>query len=246
MKVHVIGSSGTFPTPSNPASGYVIENGGTRVWCDAGPGTFTNLPFDSGLIDAVFLSHRHPDHCTDIFTAYHAWTFRPEPRSGIPLYANRDVFERLAAFTGREIENLFDGTFVPRIVESGQSVVEGDLEISFFDVSHSVPGTGTRWVGDGRTLVYSGDTGPGDWTDQLGGVHVFLCEAALQGERDDGGEIRHLTAFEAGQIARDAGVEELVLTHIPPYLDVSVSVEQAESVFGKPVRLAVPGTKIAV
>ena len=246
MKVHVVGSSGTFPTPSNPASGYVIESGGTKVWCDAGPGTFSSLPFDSDLIDAVFLSHRHPDHCTDIFTAYHAWTFRPDPRSGIPLYANQDVLDHLAAFAGRGVDDIFDDTFIPHVVESGQTVAEGDLEISFIDVSHSVPGIGTRWVGDGRTLFYSGDTGPGDWARNLDGVNTFLCEAALQGERDDGGEIRHLTAYEAGQIARDAGVDELVLTHIPPYMDVSVSVTQAESVFGRPVRLAVPGTQISV
>lgn len=246
MRIHVIGSSGTFPTPSNPASGYVIESASTRVWCEAGPGTFTGLPVAADLIDAVFVSHRHPDHCTDLFTAYHAWTFSPEPRSGIPLYANQDVFDHLAAFAGRGIDELFEDTFVPHVVESGQTVVEGDLEISFVGVSHSVPGIATRWVGGGRTLFYSGDTGPGEWTDSLVGVNTFLCEAALQGERDDGGRIRHLTALEAGQIARDAGVDELVLTHIPPYMDVSVSVAEAESVFGRPVKLAVPGTRIQV
>jgi ribonuclease BN (tRNA processing enzyme) len=246
MRVHVVGSSGTFPTPSNPASGYVIESGRTRVWCEAGPGTFVRLPFAADLIDAVFVSHRHPDHCTDLFSAYHAWTFCPEPRSGIPLYANQDVIDHLAAFAGRGTDNLFDGTFVPNVVESGQTIVVGELEISFVDVSHSVPGIGTKWVGDGRTLFYSGDTGPGDWAADLAGVNTFLSEAALQGERGDDGKIRHLTAFEAGQIARDAGVDELVLTHIPPYMDVSVSVSEAESVFGKPVRLAVPGTRIQV
>jgi ribonuclease BN (tRNA processing enzyme) len=55
-----------------------------------------------------------------------------------------------------------------------------------------------------------------------------------------------MTAFEAGQTARDAGVGELVLTHIPPYMDVSVSVAEAESVYGRPVRLATPGTRISV
>jgi ribonuclease BN (tRNA processing enzyme) len=204
------------------------------------------LPFAADLIDAVFISHRHPDHCTDLFTAYHAWTFCPEPRSGIPLYANQDVIDHLAAFTGGGNDNLFDGTFVPHVVESGETVVEGDLEVSFVDVSHSVPGMGSRWVGDGRTVFYSGDTGPGNWTEDLGGVNTLLCEAALQGERDDGGRIRHLTAFEAGQIARDAGVDELVLTHIPPYMDVSVSVSEAESRFGRPVKLAAPGTRISV
>lgn len=246
MKVHVIGSSGTFPTAGNPASGYVMENEGTRIWCEAGPGTFTRIPFDPDLIDAVFISHRHPDHCTDIFTAFHAWTYRPEPRSGIPLYTSQDVLEHLASFGGREIGDLFEGTFIPKVVESGQSVVEGNIEMSFFDVSHSVPALGTKWDGDGRAVFYSGDTGPGDWARHVDGVDLFLCEAALQGERDDDGRIRHMTALEAGQTARDAGVGELVLTHIPPYMDASVSVAEAESAYGRPVRLATPGTRMSV
>ena len=87
MKLSVIGASGTFPTPGHPASGYLITQGHTRVWCDAGPGTFVNLPVDPDLIDAVFLSHEHPDHCLDLLTAYHAFRYRPEPRLGIPVYA---------------------------------------------------------------------------------------------------------------------------------------------------------------
>ncbi len=40
MRLHVVGSSGTFPAPGRPAAGYVVQQGETRVWCDAGPGTF--------------------------------------------------------------------------------------------------------------------------------------------------------------------------------------------------------------
>ena len=47
MRIHVIGSSGTFPVAGRPASGYLVEQGSTRVWLDAGPGTFVNLPVDS-------------------------------------------------------------------------------------------------------------------------------------------------------------------------------------------------------
>lgn len=58
MKLHVVGSSGTFPVAGRPASGYVIEQAGTRVWCDAGPGTFVGLPVDSYMIDALVISHQ--------------------------------------------------------------------------------------------------------------------------------------------------------------------------------------------
>lgn len=246
MRVSVIGSSGTFPTATNPASGYVIENGSTRIWCDAGPGTFTSLPLAADLIDAVFISHRHPDHCADIFAAYHAWTFVPEPREGIPLYANSDVLEHLADFLGSSVDEAFQGTFDLRELSDGDQVVEGDIELTVTAMSHSVPALGSRWTGNGRSLFFTGDSGPGDWERALDGVHILMSEAALQGEREDGEFDGHLTASEAGSIARQAGVDKLVLTHIPPYLDKSVSVAEAEESFGRPVSLATPGARFDV
>ncbi len=56
----------------------------------------------------------------------------------------------------------------------------------------------------------------------------------------------HLSAVEAAEIGEGRRGGELVLTHIPPYLDASVSVAEAEAVFGRPVRLAVPGTSLDV
>ena len=55
-----------------------------------------------------------------------------------------------------------------------------------------------------------------------------------------------MTAGEAGQIAREVGAKKLVLTHIPPYLDSSRSVHEAELTFDRPVALAVPGTSFDV
>lgn len=246
MKVHVVGSSGTFPTRANPASGYVIEQDGLRVWCDTGPGTFTGLPFDSDMVDAIFISHRHPDHCTDFFSAYHAWTFRPDPRTGVPVYANGDVLDHLAGFVGSARGEAFGDTFELNEVSDGDTVEIGPITAIFHEASHSVPALVSRWEANGRRVFYTGDTGPGPWEEVVAGSHVLISEAALQGERDEGEFPGHLNALEAGAVARSAGVDRLVLTHIPPYLDVTVSVSEAESTFGKAVSPAVAGTSFKV
>lgn len=242
MRLHVVGSSGTFPAPGRPAAGYVVQQGDTRVWCDAGPGTFMTLPFESALIDAVVISHQHPDHCSDLTAAYHAWTYCPTPREPVPLYAPQSVWDRLVAFVDQE-PPCFD--FQP--VWTGDIATIGDIEVRFFESDHSVPTVGTRWEAEGRTLFYTGDTGPaGDWVDHVRGVDVFLAEASYQEANKNPDYPHHLSAVEAAEIARGAGVGELVLTHIPPYLDSSVSVAEAEAVFDRPVRLAVPGTSLDV
>lgn len=243
MKVHVVGSSGTFPEPGNPASGYVIEQESTRVWCDAGPGTFMSLPLDPDLIDAVVVSHAHPDHCSDLAAAYHAWTYRPSPRDPVPLMAPESVWERFTAFIDKEPD-----CFEFRPVSSGVAVTFGGLSVSFVDTEHPVPTVASRWEAhSGRTLFFTADTGPGgEWKELATGVDVMLSEAAYQGATEDKTYPHHLTASEAGVIAREVGAKRLVLTHIPPYLDKAVSVTEAEAVFDRPVQLAVPGTSFDV
>lgn len=245
MKVHVLGSSGTYPVPGRPASGFVVEHGTTRVWCDAGPGTFLSLPFESDLIDAIVVSHQHPDHCSDLLTAFHSWTYRPNPRNGVPLFAPAPVWERLVAFVGSS-EKL-EQAFAFRPVDDGQQVEVGTLAIEFVAMEHSVPALGSRWLGGGRSLFYTGDTGPqGEWSGRLGGVDVMLAEASYQDATRDPNYPMHMSAREAGEIARRLGVGRLVLTHIPPHLDATRSVHEAEQAFDRPVALATPGAWFSV
>lgn len=238
MRLSIVGSSGTFPAHGRPASGYLIEQGATRVWCDAGPGTFMSLPVDPDLIDAVVISHQHPDHCSDLTAAFHAWTYRPEPRAPVPLFAPQVVWDRLVGYLEQE-PTCFD--FTP--VWTGDEVQLGDLSVSFVEMDHSVPTVGSRWDGNGRTLFFTGDTGPaGKWPEYATGVDLLLSEASYQEANKNPDYPHHLSAAEAGEIARQVGAKHLALTHIPPYLDPSVSVTEAETAFDRPVRLAVPGT----
>jgi ribonuclease BN (tRNA processing enzyme) len=247
VKVHVIGSSGTFPVPGRPASGYLIEQGTTRVWCDAGPDTYTRLPVAPDLIDAIVISHQHPDHCSDLLTAFHAWQYRPEPRLGVPLYGPQSVWDRVSSFfdsgQGSHLNHCLD--FHP--VEDGDELEIGALNVKFVEMDHSVPTMGSRWEANNRTMFYTGDTGPGgSWREGARGVNVLLSEASYQGPAGVEAYPHHLTAGEAGEIAREVGADRLILTHIPPYLDVTRSVHEAETVFDRPVALAVPGTNFDV
>lgn len=246
MKLHIIGSSGTFPVPGRPASGYLVEQSGTRVWCDAGPGTFLALPIDTYMVDAIVISHQHPDHCADLFAAFHAWTYCPEPRRGVPLYAPQSVWDRVSGFLDGGQGSKLKETFDFRPVWTGDEIAVGDISISFVEMDHSVPTVGSRWEAENRTLFYTGDTGPsGGWRETARDVDLMLSEAAYQ-ERGEDDYPHHLTSVEAGRIAREVGARRLVLTHIPPYLDVSRSVYEAESVYDRPVSLAMPGVSFDV
>jgi ribonuclease BN (tRNA processing enzyme) len=74
----------------------------------------------------------------------------------------------------------------------------------------------------------------------------MLIEATYQGASEDKPWAHHLTAGEAGEIARRVGARKAFLTHIWPTLDPSRSVEEASATFGRQADLAVPGTELTI
>ena len=68
MKLTVVGCSGSFPSADSACSSYLIEAEGYRLLLDLGNGALGELQKYCGLydIDAIALSHLHPDHCVDL------------------------------------------------------------------------------------------------------------------------------------------------------------------------------------
>lgn len=243
MRLHVLGSSGSYAIPGRPGSGFVVEEETTRVWLDAGPGTFFALMdlFDPGFVSAVVLSHQHADHVVDLFAALHWWGHGPQPREGIPLFAPAATIDRIVGFAGAS--ETLGRVFTFHEVGDGDVRTIGRLTASFRSTDHSVPTLGSRWSNGPRTIAYSADTGPeGEWSELADGVDLFVCESSIQGERDRETYPHHLTAVEAGRIARSRRATRLMLTHIPPHLDPDRSIGESERTFDRPVALAVPGT----
>lgn len=245
MRLTVLGSNGTYPTPGRPASGYLVSSGTTTVWLDAGPGTLAAVMAGRGLdvVDALVLSHVHPDHCTDVFSLLNV--FRFDSRRGLPVLAPPGVADRVAGFLDADQDHDLHDVFDFVVVRPGDHLRIGGLTLDFGRAAHPVPAVVTR-VSDGtRSMVYSGDTGPdGDLVALAGGADVLLCEATLQGTIPDDRYPYHLYAVEAGQAATTAGVGRLIVTHVAPTLDPGVSVREAAAAFDGPVEHATSGKEI--
>jgi ribonuclease BN (tRNA processing enzyme) len=93
----------------------------------------------------------------------------------------------------------------------------------------------------GRSLVYSGDTGVSPALVELArGANLLLCEAAFHDGRDAVRDV-HLSGREAAEHASAAGVERLVLTHLPPWNDPIRTLAEAAPVFTGECQVARPG-----
>ncbi len=242
--VTVLGCDGSYPAAGGAASGYLVRAAGAAILLDAGPGTFANLQrlADPSILDAVVLTHEHPDHWVDL-ESLAVWLLfgrdggeaRREP---LPVYAPPGL-RRRSYFTG-------DPRLDWREVGPADRVEVGGLALSFSATDHGPPTLAVCFetVPLAGCLVYSADTGP-DWAVRAFGrdIALFLCEATYTREHE--GTLRHLSGRQAGAMAADARVERLVLTHRWPTVSADALRHEAEEAFGRPVDQAVIGSVFA-
>jgi ribonuclease BN (tRNA processing enzyme) len=238
LTVTVLGASGSYPGPGGACSGYLLDDGTTRVWVDAGSGTLANLQRHIGLdqLDAVVLSHEHPDHWSDL-EAWHVVCQYRLGRTAFPVYAPA---------------GLRDRTYEPdspalawHDIAGGDTATVGTMAFTFSRTDHGPETLAMRVDAGGRSLGYSADTGPGWSLAALGpGLGLALCEATLPIEQED--TLTHLTARQAGASAREAGAGRLVLTHLWPSLDPDRSRAEGAEAFGGPVEVASVGARYDV
>jgi len=241
VKLTVVGCSGSGPGPRSPASCYLVEHDGFRLLLDLGNGSFGTLQgvVDPDAIDAVFLSHLHADHCLDV-APYVVWR-RYSGRSSkalVPMYAPVGAERRLALaydIDGDGLSDVFD--FVP--VGPG-SFDLGPFQVTLARTAHPVECYAIRLDAGGRSLVYTGDTGPCRRVVELArGADVLLAEAAHP-PGPGLPEGLHLTGREAGEHAAEAGVGRLLLTHVPAWVDEIGQLFAASAVFSE-TELVQPG-----
>lgn len=265
MKLTIVGCSGSFPGPSSPASCYLLTaHDGVRPWrvlVDLGSGALGAVQkyMDLEDIDAIFLSHLHPDHCMDLCGLHVAVRWCPDGwQSGrIPVYGPADTADRLATAYGLDLDPGMREEFDFINWQVREPVNVGPFKVTPYAVNHPTPEAYalrfdvTEFDGTGVdrtiTLAYSGDTDACvDLEDAARDAHLFLCEAAFEEGRDDDIKDVHLTGKRAGEAATRAKVKRLLLTHIPVWTDTNKVVTEARETFAKDVSAAVAGVHYTI
>lgn len=121
-------------------------------------------------------------------------------------------------------EHGIQGPLVRQLEKEG-SLLIGDKKILLDDVS---------WIREGDAIAYVMDTRPcGNAVEIARGAKILLCESTyLEDKRELADKHYHLTAKQAAQIAKEAGVKLLILTHFSArYLNTSEFEKEARTIF---------------
>ncbi|MDC0826866.1 MBL fold metallo-hydrolase [Lactococcus petauri] len=244
MKLTALGVWGGYPTRDAGTTSYLLQSEeGFNLLLDAGSRAVTELEHEllPNDLDAIILSHYHEDHIADLGALRQYRQLQTVKPEMLPIYGHQ---ENEYEFSKLSLENVSEG--IAYDVENGTSV--GPFDIQFLKTVHPVICYAMRIVerATGQVLIYTGDTGYfAELVDFSKDADILLADVYFF--KDKAKMPNHLSSVEAGEIAAQANVKKLILTHLPQVGDLQVLREEAQEAAGNiPVDLAQPHMKWTV
>lgn len=241
MRLTVLGGCGAWPTATQACGGYLLVHHGFRLLIDPGyavlPRLLSVLPADR--VDAVLVSHGHPDHCADLNPLLRARALSKDPPAPLDVYALPGALDAVLAL---DRPRLWRNACTQRDFTPGRRFEIGPFTVDSWALPHHVPNAGLRLTTDRRSLAYTGDSGPSpDLAVLARDADVFLAEATYpeQVPADDAPYLS--SARQTGETAARAGVGRLLLTHLWPGSSSEAALRAARQSYGGGIEVATPG-----
>jgi len=205
MNITVLGGGGAWPTGRQACSGYLAERDGFLLLIDPG---YASLPrllehAAASAVDAVLISHGHPDHCADLNPLLRARALADDPPGPLAVHALPGAVDAVLAL---DAPPMLAGSYVLRDFAAPGRFGIGPFEVDSWMLPHFVPNAGLRLTAGGTVLAYTGDTGPSpDIVALARGADLLLAEATYPYVVPADSAAYLSSAVAAGQNAARAG-----------------------------------------
>jgi ribonuclease BN (tRNA processing enzyme) len=247
MRLTVLGAGPAY-TDREGASGacYLVAEGATHVLLDLGQGSFTRIfphvhPAD---LDAIVVSHLHPDHFIDLVPLRHFLRYEFEPARRVWVLGPAGLSTRLDAlhdepgFAAASLD-------MDRLGEGARRI--GQLEVEARLVAHTDESYAIRVASAaGPGLVYSGDCGrAADLAPLIRPGDTLLAEVSFgPGPVPPG--VLHLDGPAVGDLAASSRAGRVLLTHLQMGFDAGETLACVRGRFDGPVEFVWPDTGLQV
>jgi ribonuclease BN (tRNA processing enzyme) len=247
LELVVLGAGPAYTNrPDAAGSSYLVAAGGTRLLLDLGQGSFPRIfpELDPTALDAVVISHLHPDHFIDLVPLRHYLRYEFHPPRRLRALGPAELGDRLDALHAQPgfAAEVFD---LETLGETTRTI--GSLRLESRLVTHTDESYGFRVSGEtGPGLVYSGDCGRAeDLLPLLQPGDVLLSEVSFgPGPVPQG--VAHLDGRGIGRIAAQASVGRVLLTHLQMGHDPDETVAAVQGSYEGPVTFVWPGSRITI
>ncbi len=263
MEIHFIGTGSPYPDPKRGSSAILVDIGSARILLDCGRGCLQRMA-EMGIaphtITHCILTHGHYDHVADYaLLVLTSWRF-----------GRHHTLQVYGPPGTRAMSNaLFNEVYKIDIAARKSlhsSDTEADINIQVQDIGHGhqIEANGWRiratevkhWPipvslgllveGDSRRIFFTGDTAPCDAVRQdAAGVDLLIHEA-MYFPKDSGHYQSHTHPTHAGEVARQAGVKQLILTHLQPKSTEEQLLNDATTQFSQTISMATDRMRIVV
>lgn len=257
--ITILGSGAALPTGARRCSGQVMNINGFKLLIDCAEGTQDRIRYNHlrlQSINTIVISHLHGDHffgLPGLLSTMHLCG-RSETINIVAPRGAREVIETTFSLTGNHVAFPIEWTEMD-FDEGEQRVFENkQCTVDAFRILHTVPTYGfritevPRSIHAPRVYAYCCDTAYSEaLVPHLQGVDLLCAECTFANELDTLAEQRqHLTAGQAGRLARQAGVKQLLLSHISArYREPEILLQQARAEFPNCL-LAADGMRVEV
>lgn len=204
MELTVLGKYGPYAKKGgNATSCYLVEDKGASIVLDMGSGTLSRLQMYKEIkdIDAIFISHLHYDHVSDLLAFRY---LLEELRVTITVYTAKNDSEWYKILLNHPLINTIN------IDEFSKINIKG-INLSFYKMSHPVDNYAIKIKGT-RTLVYTGDTIYNEnILNAAEGADLLLADCS----KPAGFNGPHMTVEEAVMLQEKIKIK-ILATHISP------------------------------
>jgi ribonuclease Z len=215
MKLILLGTTGYHPNDHRQTACLMLPEQG--IILDAGTAMYRARRFLSTPTLDIFLTHAHLDHVIGV--TYLIDVLRDKNLERVTVHAQQDT---LAAIN----EHLFAEALFPvkppcefRPLAAHVALAQGG-RLTHFPLEHPGGAVGFRLDWPGHSLAYVTDTtasANASYLDAIRGVDLLVHECYFPDSKAELADLTgHSVTTPVAQLAREAGVGQLVLVHVDP------------------------------
>ena len=234
VSLTIMGTQSPYAKENKACPAYLLKYNQSKLLLDCGSGS--HRFFDMSELENlnIVVSHLHRDHYNDLYNYMY---------SSLVMKNHKKLDNPIKIYLPKEPKHIFDDikneklTFsIVNEITDDKTLNIGDFECEFIKTIHSadILTYAIKAKVNNKTIVYTGDISyksKSDIVEFAKNADILICEASFLVSHGFPKECNHLTALQAGEIAKEANVKKLILTHLWPEEDIKNYYKEAKEMF---------------